>query len=205
MSWRHDRTNASVSMVNNWRSEEYHELNCDFFVTLPLHRGENKILSINLQFIYIYFFPDFLQWVRSMLRWSRGSVLALSTQVREFKSGRSRQDFLGRKKSSARRLGKITGQHFRPQFYLSLLGSLASYSRGGSWRRKCDRLKSLGGGGQGLQNKPIDCGASGVNASGPDEEEEAMLLIIEAPKCNKWSTKSYNCAIVYKINLLQFS
>ena len=31
------------------------------------------------------------------LRWSRGSVLPLNTQVRGFKSGRSRQDFSGRK------------------------------------------------------------------------------------------------------------
>jgi len=31
------------------------------------------------------------------LRWSRGSVLPLSTQVRGFKPGQSRQDFSGRK------------------------------------------------------------------------------------------------------------
>ena len=36
------------------------------------------------------------------LRWSRGSVLAFSTQVRGFKPGRSRRIFKGRKKSSAR-------------------------------------------------------------------------------------------------------
>jgi hypothetical protein len=36
------------------------------------------------------------------LRWSRGSVLPLSTRVRGFKPGRSREDFSGRKKSSAR-------------------------------------------------------------------------------------------------------
>ena len=36
------------------------------------------------------------------LRWSRGSVLALSTQVRGFKPGRSRRIFKGEKKSSAR-------------------------------------------------------------------------------------------------------
>jgi len=34
-----------------------------------------------------------LKW----LRWSRGSMLPLSTQVRKFKPGRSRQDFSGRK------------------------------------------------------------------------------------------------------------
>jgi hypothetical protein len=31
------------------------------------------------------------------LQWSKGSVLILSTQVRGFKPGRSRQDFSGRK------------------------------------------------------------------------------------------------------------
>jgi len=36
----------------------------------------------------------------------------------------------------SRHLGKIIGQHSRPQFHLLLLGSLASYGRGGTWRRK---------------------------------------------------------------------
>jgi hypothetical protein len=31
-----------------------------------------------------------------------------------------------------------------PQFHLSLLGSLASYGRGGAWRRRWKRLKSQG-------------------------------------------------------------
>jgi len=30
----------------------------------------------------------------------------------------------------------------------------------------------IAGGGQGLHNKPIGCGASGAYAPGPDEEEE---------------------------------
>ena len=88
------------------------------------------------------------------LRWSRGRVLAFSTQVRGFKPVRSRRN-LGAKKilstpsfgggvkpsvpyrrfaagkrfpnlSGSRNLGKITGQISRPQFHLSLLGSLAS-------------------------------------------------------------------------------
>jgi hypothetical protein len=67
-------------------------------------------------------------------------------------------------------LGKITGQHSRPQFHLSLLGSLTSYGRGGSWWQKWERLKSRGE--QGSHNKPIGCGASGAYAPGPDDEEE---------------------------------
>ena len=58
-------------------------------------------------------------------------------------------------KSVNRHLGKITGQHFRPQFHLSLLGSLALYRRGGTWRRKWERLK-ITGGGQVSHNKPIE-------------------------------------------------
>jgi len=68
-------------------------------------------------------------------------------------------------------LGKITGEHSRPQFHLSLLGSLASYGRGGAWQWKWERPK-ITGGGQGSYNKPIGCGASGAYAPGPDEEEE---------------------------------
>ena len=89
------------------------------------------------------------------LWWSRGSVLAFSTQVCGFKAGRSRRIFEGEKILSPpslggevkpsvpcrrfaackrslnlrgiRNLGKITKGHLsRPQFHLSLLGSLAS-------------------------------------------------------------------------------
>jgi hypothetical protein len=70
----------------------------------------------------------------------------------------------------SRHLGKITGQHSRPQFHLSLLGSFASCGRGGTWRQKWERLKITGG--QGSHNKPIVCGASGAYAPGPDDEEE---------------------------------
>jgi len=73
-------------------------------------------------------------------------------------------------KRGSRHLGKITGQHSRPQFHLLLLGSLTSYGRGGTWRRKWESLK-ITGGGQGLHNKPICCGASGAYAPGPDLEE----------------------------------
>ena len=74
-------------------------------------------------------------------------------------------------KSGSRHLGKITSQHSRPQFHLSLLGSLASCGRGGAWHWKWERLK-ITGGGQGSHNKPIGCGASGAYAPGPDDEEE---------------------------------
>ena len=44
-------------MVNIWRSEEYHVLNCYSFVVLPLHRRD-KFLCIKVYVIYIYFkFP----------------------------------------------------------------------------------------------------------------------------------------------------
>ena len=90
------------------------------------------------------------EWV---LRWSRGSVLAFSTQVRGFKPGRSRRIFKGEKILStpffgrkvkpsvpSRRFaawrgsphfGKITGQRSRPQFPLPPLGSLTSWL---TWR-----------------------------------------------------------------------
>jgi hypothetical protein len=78
-------------------------------------------------------------------------------------------------KRGRRHLGKITGQHFRPQFHLSLLESLTSYGRGGTWRRKWERLK-ITGGGQGSHNKPIGCGASGAYDPGPDDDEEEVTL-----------------------------
>jgi len=73
-------------------------------------------------------------------------------------------------KRGSRHLGKITSQHSRPQFHLSLLGSLMSYRRGGTWRWKWERLKITGV--QGSHNKPIGCGASGAYAPDPDDEED---------------------------------
>jgi len=78
-------------------------------------------------------------------------------------------------KRGSQHLGKITGQHSRPQFHLSLLGSLASHGRGGTWRQKWERLKIMGG--QVSHNKPIGCGASGAYAVSPDDEEEAPSQI----------------------------
>jgi len=76
-------------------------------------------------------------------------------------------------KRGNRHLGKITGQHSCPQFHLSLLGSLTSYGRGGTWRRKWERLKIVGG--QGSHNKSIGCGASWAYDQGPDDEEEEHI------------------------------
>ena len=83
-------------------------------------------------------------------------------------------------KRGSRHLGKITGQHSHPQFHLSLLGSLASYGRGGTWRRKWERLKIKGG--QGSHNKPIGCGVSGAYAPGPDDEEDDEEHLIKVPR-----------------------
>ena len=86
------------------------------------------------------------------LRWSRSSVLDFSTQVREFKPGRSRRTFKAKNPQHAflrrgskpsvpcrkfaackrsiklpgiRNLGTIPGHLYRPQSHLSLLGSHA--------------------------------------------------------------------------------
>jgi len=47
-------------------------------------------------------------------------------------------------KCGSRYLGKITGQLSRPQFHLLLVGSLASYGRGGTWQRKWECLNITG-------------------------------------------------------------
>ena len=102
-------------------------------------------------FLLFFFISDYFQ---KRLRWSRGSVLAFSTQARGFKPGRSLRIFGAKKILSTpffggevkplvpcRRfvackrslnlrgswnLGKITGHLSCPEFHLSLLGSLAS-------------------------------------------------------------------------------
>ena len=90
-------------------------------------------------------------YIHIRLRWSRGSVLDFSTQVCGFKPGRSLRIFRAKrilsspslggevkpsvpcrrfaacKRSGKRNSGKITPGHLsRPQFHLSLLGSLVS-------------------------------------------------------------------------------
>ena len=119
--------------------------------------------------------------VPQRLRWSRGSVLAFSTQVRGFKPGRSRRIFRAKKILStpsfggevkpsvpcrrfseckrslnlrgSRNLGKITGNISRPQFHLSLLGSLASLR---TYRHLAAKVGTSKGGGKQWQTTPKD-------------------------------------------------
>jgi len=105
-------------------------------------------------------------------RWSRGSVLALSTQFRGFKPGRSRRIFKGEKILSTpsfgeevkppvpcRRFaackrslnGKITGQHSRPHFHLPPLESLASWR---TWRHLMAKVGKSKRGGKQWQTTP---------------------------------------------------
>ena len=106
-------------------------------------------------------------------------MLAFSTQVRGFKPGRSRRNFRTKKilrtpsfggevkpsvpcrrfaayKRSlnvrgSRNLGKITGQISRPQFHLSLLGSLASLR---TYRHLAAKVGTSKGGGKQWQTTP---------------------------------------------------
>ena len=117
--------------------------------------------------------------VPQRLRWSRGSVLAFGTQVRGFKPGRSRWIFMAEKILStpsfggevkpsvpcrrfaackralnlrgSRNLGKVTGQISRPQFHLSLLGSLASLR---TYRHLAAKVGTSKGGGKQWQTTP---------------------------------------------------
>jgi hypothetical protein len=113
------------------------------------------------------------------LRWSRGSVLAFSTQVRGFKPGRSRPIFRAKKilstpsfggevKTSvpcrrfaackrslnlcgSRNVGKITGHLSRTQFHLSLLESLAPLL---TYRHLAAKVGTSKGGGKQWQTIP---------------------------------------------------
>ena len=116
------------------------------------------------------------------LRWSRGTVLAFSAQVRGFKPGRSSRIFFGRKVLStpsfggevkpsvpcprfaackrflnlcgSRNLGKYYRTISRPQFHRSLLGSLASLR---TYRHLAAKLGTSKGGGKQWQNTPRTC------------------------------------------------
>ena len=104
--------------------------------------------SVNQYILLIYWYPE-------RLRWSRGSVLAFSTQVRGFKPGRSRRIFKGEKVLSTPSFGgevkpsvpcrrfapckrslngvevvisaKLPDNILAPQFPLPPLGSLTSW------------------------------------------------------------------------------
>ena len=131
---------------------------------------------------YLLFGFCVLYVCRIRLRWSRGSVLAFSTQVRGFKPGRSHRIFRAKKFLStpsfggevkpsvpcrrfaackrflnlrgSRNLGKITGHLSRPQFHLSLLGSLASLRTYGHLVAKVETSK---GGRKQWQTTPKTC------------------------------------------------
>ena len=109
-------------------------------------------------------------------------MLAFSTQVRRFKPGRSRRIFRAKKflctpsfrwevkpsvacrifsacKRSlnlcrSRNLGKITGHLSRPQFHLSLLGSLASLR---TYRHLAAKVGTSKGGGNNRKLPPRTC------------------------------------------------
>jgi len=114
--------------------------------------------------VYIYIYR---------LQWSRGSVLAFSTQVRGFKPSRSRRIFKGEKILSTPSFGgevkllvpcrsftackrslngvevvisaKLPDNISRPQFHLSLLGSLAS---SWTWRHLATKVGTSKGRGK---------------------------------------------------------
>ena len=146
--------------------------------------------------------------IAGQLRWSRGGVLAFSTQVRGFKPGRSHRIFKGEKILSTpsfrgevkpsvpcrrfaackRSLNVAWKSTFRQnyqtilahKFHLSLLGSLAS--TWGHLVAEVGTSKKIGGY-SGLHNKPAGCSASEAYAPGPDgEEEEECALLYDQPR-----------------------
>ena len=145
---------------------------------LKLNMIFHKLLSI-----INYFYP----YIINRLRWSRGSVLAFSTQVRGFKPGWSRRIFRAKKILStpsfggevkpsvpcrifaackrslnlcgSRNLGKITGQISRPQLHLSLLGSLASLRK---YRQLAAKVGTSKGGGKQWQTTPQEIAQDAV-------------------------------------------
>ena len=124
-------------------------------------------------------------------------MLPLSTQVRGFKPGRSRQDekilstppfggevmpsvpccrFAACKRSLNVRCRSAFRQNYRPTFSPTVPPFAARISRVvWKWRHlsaKVGTSKPQGGRGSGWHNKPVGCSASGAYAPGPDEEEE---------------------------------
>ena len=137
------------------------------FLASPINYSYWKSSFTQHVFFFLFFFALYC------LRWSRGSVLAFSTQVRGFKPGRSRRIFRAKKILStpsfgaevkpsvpcrrfaackwslhlrgSRNLGKITGKISHPQFHLSLLGSLASLR---TYRHLAAKVGTSKGGGK---------------------------------------------------------
>ena len=108
--------------------------------------------------------------ISTILRWSRGSVLAFSTQVRGFKPGRSHRIFRAKKFLStpsfggevkpsvpcrrfaackrslhlrgSRNVSKITGQFLAHSSDFRYYDLLRRCGRTGTWRRKWERVKA---------------------------------------------------------------
>jgi hypothetical protein len=132
------------------------------------------------------------------LRWSRGSVLPLSTQVRGFKPGQSCQDFSGQKIFSAPSFGgevkpsipccrfvackrslhgtwkSIFRQNYRPTFSPTVPPFAARISRVvWTWRHLAAEVRISKNHRRGgvLRVAQKACSASGAYAPGPEEEE----------------------------------
>ena len=151
--------------------------------SLRIKRGKNVLVNVtSRQFALIIFSITAISITYSecnRFRWSRGSVLAFSTQVRGFKPGRSRRIFRVKKilstpsfggevkpsvpcrrfapckrsinLSGSWNLGKITGHLSSAQFHLSLLGSLASLL---TYRYLAAKVGTSKGGGKQWQTTP---------------------------------------------------
>ena len=78
-----------------WESPHYSQWHVGFFIfifLILLHQQRSKSIIKYIQHIHGIIFMHPYNNVQR-LRWSRGSVLAFSTQVRGFKPGRSRRIF----------------------------------------------------------------------------------------------------------------
>ena len=133
-------------------------------------------------------------------------MLAFSTQVRGFKPGRSRRIFRAKKihstpsfggevkpsvpcrrfaackrslnLSGSRNLGKIIGHLSRSQFYLSLLGSLASLR---TYRHLAAKVGTSKGGGKQWQTTPRIC----PGCSGPEPYRSHDSALVPANPASK--------------------
>jgi hypothetical protein len=112
---------------------------------------------------YVYSLANIFTWVlhTEWLRWSRGSVLAFSTQVRGVKPSWGTPSFGGEVKpsvpyrrfaactrslnlSGSRNLGQITGQFLAHISTFRCWDLSRRCGRKGTWRRKWERLKAGG-------------------------------------------------------------
>jgi hypothetical protein len=143
-----------------------------------------------------------INYVIQQLRWSRGSALPLSAQVRGFKPGRSCQDFQGRKILSMlsfggevkpsvpcrrftackRSLNVVWKSTFRQNYWMIFsLTKVPPFTAWISrvvwmWRYLAAKVRKSKKtwGLKGSHNKPKGCGASRAYAPGPDDEEQEL-------------------------------